>query len=260
LFLVHGAEGNVLLYRQLIQHLGPDQPVYGLQSRGLSGDGSFHTTIRDMAAQYVNEVVEALPQGPYLLGGYCLGGSIALEMAQQLTASGKKVELVILLDTYNNSVVPHSKALLEAPVRAVQNAWFHGANALSLDGRDRARFLREKLDIAIARAGIAIQGIYHAFQRFGSLKKTHHYPHLIVKKINHQAVEDYEPSPYHGRVVLIRSKGAFVGFDSSSLGWKECIGEGLKIHELPFYPRGMLIEPFCRSLAQTLKLALDEKP
>jgi amino acid adenylation domain-containing protein len=256
LFLAHGAEGNVLLYRQLIQHLGPDQPVYGLQSRGLNGDGHFDATIRDIAAHYVKEIVAVQPDGPYAIGGYCLGGTIAYEMAQQLTASGKYVGCVVMLDTYNNSVISRSRAVLQTPLRLLQNAWFHYANAASLCAKDREKFLSEKWDITITRAGIRLQAALHALRRLGKQKTQHQYPHLILKRINDQAAMEYEPAPYRGRVAVIRSKGSFIGFGSPSLGWEELVGGGLEIHELPIYAKGMLIEPFCRSLAQVLNQIL----
>src|SRR5437660_603929 len=36
-FCVHGASGNVLIYRDLSRYLGPNQPFYGLQEQGLTG-------------------------------------------------------------------------------------------------------------------------------------------------------------------------------------------------------------------------------
>ena len=111
LFLVHAAHGHVLVYRQLAASLGPDQPVYGLQSEGLGGDGQFNSTIEQMASKYVSEIRRVQPHGPYSLGGYCLGGTIALEMAQQLTTSGEKVETVLLLDTYNPREVSRAKMI-----------------------------------------------------------------------------------------------------------------------------------------------------
>ena len=73
-FLVHGAGGNVLIYRDLARYLGSDQPVYGLQSQGLDGEQPFQTRIEDMACHYLKEVKAIQPQGPYLFGGYCMGG------------------------------------------------------------------------------------------------------------------------------------------------------------------------------------------
>jgi hypothetical protein len=56
---------------------------------------------------------------------------------------------------------------------------------------------------------------------------------------------------------VIRPKGNFLGLTSPSLGWSEVVGEGLEIHELPVYPKGILVEPFCRLLADALKLCLQ---
>ena len=165
LFLVHGAEGNVLLYRQLTRYLGSDQPVYGLQSQGLNGDGRFDETIHDMASRYIKEIVTVQPQGPYFLGGYCLGGIIAFEMAQQLSGMGEKVELVFLLDTYNSSVISHARVLLQAPLAFLQNVWFHGANAFCVRAGGRREFLAEKMDVELRRLGIRLRAACHAFRR-----------------------------------------------------------------------------------------------
>jgi hypothetical protein len=38
------------------------------------------------------------PHGPYILGGYCVGAIVAVEMARVLVAQGEKVERLLLLD------------------------------------------------------------------------------------------------------------------------------------------------------------------
>lgn len=256
LFLVHGAEGNVLLYRQVASHLGTDQPVYGLQSQGLDGDGHLQTSIHEMAAQYCKEIVAVQSHGPYFIGGYCLGGIVAYEMAQQLKSAGEKTELVIMLDTYNNYVLSRSKVLLQMPVHLLQNVWFHMANAVSIRSQDRKKFISEKMDIALARLGVRFRAAYHAFRRLGGRADHNGYPHLTVRKVNDRAAIQYVPQLYNGRVVVIRPKGHFVGLGSPSLGWDGVVQGGLDIRELPVYPKGMLVEPFCRALAETLELCL----
>jgi amino acid adenylation domain-containing protein len=243
LFLIHGAEGNVLLYRQVTQYLEPDQPVYGLQSLGLNGDVPPQTTVPEMAAAYVKEVLTVQPTGPYYLGGYCLGGIIAYEMAQQLTALGEKVELVTMLETYNEHVAASLRIPLQEAVHAAQNVWYHAANAASLHGEDRKKFVREKMDTELTRFRIRLSATG--------------YPHLLLKKINDKAAEEYVPKPYTGRVALIRPKTYFSGLATPGLGWSDFVREGLEIHELPIYPKGMLIEPFCRLLAETLSRCLS---
>jgi len=255
LFLVHGAEGNVLLYRQMARHLDPDQPVYGLQSQGLNGDGKLKTTIQEMASEYVKEILALQPEGPYFIGGYCLGGTIAFEMAQQLTAMGKNVELAAMLDTYNAAQTPQSNRWFQKPLHLLQNFWFHCANILSLPENDRERFLKEKVDIAIGRLSIRLQAALHAMRLLGK-SEPDDFPHLMIKKVNDDAARRYTPRPYTGRVAVIRSKGYFAGLTDPNYGWGKVVREGLEIHQLPMYPKGMLIEPFCRELANTLELCL----
>src|SRR5262249_22100303 len=134
LFLIHGAEGNVLLYRVLAQKLGRSRPVYGLQSRGLDGAEPPSSDIETMAGNYIREIKSVQPEGPYFLCGYCLGGTIALEIAQQLRKNGDDVALLAMIETYNL----HHAPPVSGPMRAwhlVQNLGFHAANfLLSLKG------------------------------------------------------------------------------------------------------------------------------
>ncbi|MGH9354006.1 MAG: phosphopantetheine-binding protein, partial [Terriglobia bacterium] len=60
-FCMHGAGGNLLIYRDLARHLGPDQPFYGLQSQGLDGGCPPLTTVEAMAALYAKEMRSVQP-------------------------------------------------------------------------------------------------------------------------------------------------------------------------------------------------------
>jgi thioesterase domain-containing protein/acyl carrier protein len=98
-FLVAGMFGNVLNLRHLARLLGTDRPFYGLQARGLYGDQAPHDTFEAAAADYIAEMRQVQPHGPYLLGGFSGGGITAYEIARQLEAAGEKVGLLVLLDT-----------------------------------------------------------------------------------------------------------------------------------------------------------------
>ncbi len=98
-FLVAGMFGNVLNLRHLAQLLGGDRPFYGLQARGLYGDDTPHDSFPAAATDYLAELRQVQPKGPYLLGGFSGGGLIAWEMARQLEAAGEEVALLVLLDT-----------------------------------------------------------------------------------------------------------------------------------------------------------------
>lgn len=99
LFLMHGGGGNVLVYRDIALFLGPDQPIYGLQARGLDGKVVPYTRIEDKASHFIAQIKTVQPHGPYFLGGLSTGGTIAWEMAQQLWAQGEDVALLALFDT-----------------------------------------------------------------------------------------------------------------------------------------------------------------
>jgi len=98
-FLVAGMFGNVLNLRHLALMLGRDRPVWGLQARGLIGGDEPHHRMEEAAADYIAELRQVQPHGPYLLGGFSGGGITAYEIARQLEAAGEEVALLVMLDT-----------------------------------------------------------------------------------------------------------------------------------------------------------------
>jgi amino acid adenylation domain-containing protein len=99
LFLVHPVGGGVQSYLELARRLGPDLPVYGLQSPGLAAGEPF-ASVHEMAAAYVAAILKVQPRGPYRLGGWSTGGTVAFEMAHRLRRRGEEIELLVLLDVH----------------------------------------------------------------------------------------------------------------------------------------------------------------
>ncbi|MFE7558196.1 amino acid adenylation domain-containing protein [Kitasatospora sp. NPDC057500] len=100
LFCVHAAAGFSWGYAGLTSPLGTDRPVYGLQARGLDGTDVLPASLREMAADYLDQVRSVQPTGPYHLLGWSFGGVVAHEMAVQLERSGESVETLAMLDAY----------------------------------------------------------------------------------------------------------------------------------------------------------------
>ncbi|MFJ2865095.1 amino acid adenylation domain-containing protein [Kitasatospora sp. NPDC087314] len=100
LFCVHGGLGFAIPFAALAEHLAPEQPVYGLQARGLSGDGPLPTDLGDVAEEYLTRVRSVQPHGPYHLLGWSYGGVVAHEMAVRLRAAGEQVAFLANLDAY----------------------------------------------------------------------------------------------------------------------------------------------------------------
>lgn len=98
LFYLHiHAEGGAFYCFNLARDLGPDQPLYVLEpfrSADLRALPSFEA----MAARYIASLRAIQPEGPYQLVGFCGGGLIAFEMAQQLRAQGQEVDLLVMIE------------------------------------------------------------------------------------------------------------------------------------------------------------------
>ncbi|MEZ4660085.1 MAG: AMP-binding protein [Caldilineaceae bacterium] len=101
-FLVPGHGGDVFTYVELTRYMGIDQPVYVFRfpESARQNDDAANSMIRDMAALFVKEMRTIQPEGPYDLGGFCYGGELAFEMAQQLRAQGQTTGLVALIYVY----------------------------------------------------------------------------------------------------------------------------------------------------------------
>lgn len=98
LFCVHPAAGIAWSYAGLSGPLGTDQPLYGLQARGLDGSQVLPGTVAEMAADYVAQLRTVQPAGPYHLLGWSFGGIVAHEMAVQLQRAGEEIGLLAVLD------------------------------------------------------------------------------------------------------------------------------------------------------------------
>jgi thioesterase domain-containing protein len=99
LFLVHPIGGNVHCYLPLARLLAArGRPVYGFQARGADGAEEALPTVEQMASAYLDELRRHRPSGPYHLGGWSMGGVVALEMAQRLRAAGERVPRLVLID------------------------------------------------------------------------------------------------------------------------------------------------------------------
>ncbi|KRE12732.1 hypothetical protein ASE66_19730 [Bosea sp. Root483D1] len=100
LFALNHTAHNLRLYRPLSQELGPDQPFAALQLLDPLVNEAAPSSIEQLAAAYCEAIVATRPDGGYRLAGFCRSGVITLEVARQLEASGRRVDLVVLIDCW----------------------------------------------------------------------------------------------------------------------------------------------------------------
>jgi non-ribosomal peptide synthetase component F/thioesterase domain-containing protein len=253
-FCIHGAGGNVLIYRDLSRYLGSDQPFYGLQAQGLDGERPYLTRVEDMAALYIREIRTVQPHGPYFLGGYCLGGTIALEMAQQLKTCGEEIGLLAMFDTINWSRIQAESRKAQVYYQA-QRLLFHVRNFLLLNSRDQLKFFQAKMRVLRSRSNVWLGMLLGKLEQRGSKAES-----LILAqiwKINDQAILSYVPQTYAGVITDFRPIKQYAKYIGADMKWGR-LALGQEIVTLPVYPAGMLVEPFVKHLAAALRATIDK--
>jgi len=255
-FCIHPHGGNVLVYRDLSRHLGADQPFYGLQSFGLDGSCSLLRRIEDMAAEYINEIQKVQPHGPYFLGGYCMGGTVAYEMAQQLRSAGEQISLLALIDTLNwaGTSLP---SFWETFIHTSERLGFHVANFLSLDAAGKAQFFREKVAALRGRIPVWRSMLLSKLSNDSRWDGSEAKVLGQIWKANFQACLDYVPKPYSGLVLDIRPAAQYRSCSKAELRWDRLAQGRQEIVVLPVNPPAMLIEPFVNYLALELRKSID---
>lgn len=256
-FCMHGAGGNVLIYRELAQLLGSDQPVYGLQSRGLDGQDPPLTKIEEMATLYLKHIRKQQPHGPYLLGGYCMGGTVAYEVAQQLRAAGEDVALLALFDTMDWSKVPLPN-LRRKTFHSFQRMLFHVANFSRLSSDGKLKFLSEKFKMARNRVPVWVGTVLAKLRPHSNEGVSEARVLAAIWQANDQACIEYVPKPYPGEIIDFRPLKQYTWFDRKDAKWDRLALGGEKVVVLPVYPAGMLVKPFVEHLASSLRTSIDE--
>ncbi|MDQ3811871.1 MAG: amino acid adenylation domain-containing protein [Chloroflexota bacterium] len=249
LFCVHDLSGGVLGYAALARHLGPDQPVYGLEAPRPED------RMEAIAGRYLSAIRAVQPTGPYRLGGYCFGGFVAFEMARQLEAQGERVALLAIMEGF-------------APLGRRGRRWRDGLAALVptlrnlpvwcsvygpgvIRGGPREIGRRTRLRLLRARRRLAPQEIVSSFGEFSSASRE-------ILSMNIAAVRGYAAPPYSGSVTLFRSRA--LPLDRArdpSMGWGAVALGGVETHEFPVPHQALLAEPQVRLVARVLADCLD---
>jgi amino acid adenylation domain-containing protein len=241
LFLVHLGGGHVLRYYEMTRHLPPEQPVYGIQARGLDGEAVPLCSIEEMASWYLQEVRAVQPHGPYRIGGMCIGGLIALEMAQQLRQEGEEVALLAVLDT---RLVPG----------------MHG-------GATRAPAPLRRLIASVTAFGTANPGAavvrwgkrlwWRGRKRLALLTSGQARRSFRIMRACERARKNYRPRPYPGRITLFRSSTE-AEVPAHQKHWAELACGGLECHVIPGIHQELVTGPAARILAEQLGACLEK--
>ncbi|HLK39138.1 MAG TPA: amino acid adenylation domain-containing protein [Polyangiaceae bacterium] len=240
LFCVHGAGGNVLNMPLIARRLGAERAFCGVQARGVDGAADPHVSIEAMAEAYLREVGRYQPRGPYYLAGYCGGGLVAFEMATRLQASGERVPLLVLMDTYRPGSVP-----ADGPWRRVLR--IHRARG--------AGALAARAGAWAAREGTAgVQRLLIAYHRLLGIPVPHDVRELWLTESFLRAAARYRPGVFRGRITVLRATelDPVLAGANRDLGWSGHATDGLHIHDVPGNHHTIAREPNVAALGQRI--------
>ena len=263
LFLVHGMGLNVLLYTTVVNYLDPDQPVYGLQAKGLNGVEEPLDTMESIAAHYISEIMSVDSEGPFAMAGFSLGGRIAYEMARQLTSMGKKVSFLGLFDASADESFAHLPLLERSRHKALHLANYVAWNISNFfreKNESKVAILKRRwkglekkiigLDFKVDKDDIVSEGKRSELPRY--LRKVH--------KANSRADRNYVIKEYPGEVHLFKAKiQTFYITDPVNYGWDKVAKGGVRIHEIPGEHSNTFAPPNDKYFASVLQKHLNER-
>jgi amino acid adenylation domain-containing protein len=210
LFCVHPAAGISWVYSGLLRHLGPDQPVYGLQARGFSSPGS-GLTIDQVVQDYLDQIRSVRPHGPYRLLGWSFGGVVAHALAAALQADGETVELLALLDGYPAVAEPDAVPAAADDPRTLRELLL----SIGIDARPGSR--REFHDIVAEPLAVLGQA---GIDRL---------PDVFAGHAN--AVRSFDSGKVDGDLLFFRATG-----DDADPGdpeaWRRHVGGEIEVHDV----------------------------
>lgn len=248
-YFVHAAGGNILSYVELARHLGPEQPFYGLQSAGLDGQRKPFTRIDEMAAHYVEAILAQQPEGPYLLGGWCMGTAIAFEMAQQIRKRGRRIALLALVD----GGAPKSAHTNTLPDEAAVVRRFAGYYNVPLSEDELSRLEPdEQWEYLLEQSKAA-----NVIPPDAGLEQVRRLLHVYACNIRSQ--ETYVPQTYSDPIILYRAAERPAGRpQDETYGWYTLTASGVTVHVIPGDHFSMLQPPHVQILADSLRELLQQ--
>lgn len=254
LFWIPGGRAiSVLAFREVSASMGPDQPVYGLESR-LPGPGEPVLSVPLRATRYINLIRSVQPNGPYFLAGFCMGGMVAFEMAQQLISQGEKVALLALVQA---SMPGFPASPFQRFRLSSQHQWFLCKILM--------KFLATRYASKIV--GISRERKQHVLDEMSKLILGWHGTSAQLpdetQASNTQIMYAYRPKLYGGNIHIILAEDCY---ESSGISpsldprraWSGITVGKCVTHVLPGDHHSILVNANASRLAQRMRSLLDE--
>jgi thioesterase domain-containing protein len=181
-------------------------------------------------------MIRHYPDGPYAIGGYSIGGFIAVEMARQLEAMGKTVKMLVIFDTDADNVRERAPWYVIMPKIAKRYLpkFLGGKKSLG-------KQLKRKMDLAQKTEP---EGYYILLNS-------------LIKRFN-KAMDNYKPEPVDHIIHLFKAEfNDHYNDDEVFLGWKKYTTKDVKRYVVPGNHLNMMASPNVTELGKSLQDALN---
>jgi thioesterase domain-containing protein/acyl carrier protein len=254
LYLIHGAGSNVGTFFVLAKKVDADQPVFGLQAKGLNGIDEPFSTIPEMASHYIEEIIRHNPDGPYHIGGQSFGGYVAFEMAKQMKQMNKDVTNLLLfdIDAYQSETeLSRWQKLGKKVTNELQKRFMD----IKLLLNHREIFMRQKRS-SMERKKLKLTGVLKGNKINADIEIAQ----VIekIRKINHQAMDNYIMSPYDGDIYLFKAKiPIFYIREKKYYGWRPYVNN-LYVIDVDGDHNSMFEQPLVEELGKKVQKILND--
>ena len=231
MFWIHGGP----LFRPLALHLGTKRPFLGVDLEKHDSDTKSHVTLPELAARLLHTIRAAQPHGPYHVGGWCISGLLAYEVAAQLIEAGEKVAMVVLVDGLNPT---HYREIPKHRLLASKFA-FHWKRLMQTEIRDLFGYLRKR----------AVGGATQIRERKSD--QVDPFEHVL-----NSAAISYDPKPIAARVLALQPADRPEIRDLRA-SWAHLMKHGsIEVRDIPGDHVSMLDEPNVSALAKCINSRL----
>ncbi|MEO7363664.1 MAG: amino acid adenylation domain-containing protein [Gemmatimonadaceae bacterium] len=218
--------------KELASHIAPERSLHGVGTR-LAERMSEVESVPARAFAYVTAIRTVQPRGPYSLAGFCLGGVVAFEVAQQLEAAGEDVAFLALVNTWMPaSAISGSHWLLLFLQRAVHHVRF----ALRSPTVDTRQYLWQRAATLRRLLTRSRQAVSEWSAATGDMAPLDAPSEDAVLRATVHLASSYQPQSYGGTVhVFISEEPELVGVSARldpRLAWRRVCSkvEVLRLH------------------------------
>ena len=204
-YAVAGHNGDVFTFRSLARHLGEDQPFFALQPPGLDDQSEPLASVEALAGYFATQIRKFQPEGPYIIAGYCAGGGIAFELAQQLQRGGATISFLALFACPFPASFGFLPLLARRFTHQMRRVGKHARTLMILTPEKRRLYLSERLRNRKARLDA---------ERTAALDPALA-PRAKVMRATIGAVRRYTPDIFPGRVGLFLPNRACLRFGAA---------------------------------------------